>query len=323
MTEVRFDKLLNRVVIISPKRALRPHDISKESMQYSVTSCPFCPGNEKMTPPAIFYYHKVNNELVLDSDKNGDRSSNWLIRVFPNLYPIFSIEGSPINYHYVIVDTPNHNDTLASMNERQISLLLLSIIELTQRLYKEPSIKYVHVFKNYGRDAGASLSHPHSQVIALTFIPPLISDELKRFHEYCFLCKVIERERREERVIYENDSFIVFAPWSSIQPYEFWIAPLKHEPIITRDNINTLSYIILLMFKALNEVVGNVSYNMWFHISPKINSDLVKDFHWHIEVQPKISTWASLELGANVYVNTLSPEDATKNLKNIISKLIL
>ncbi|MEM3714999.1 MAG: DUF4931 domain-containing protein [Thermoprotei archaeon] len=323
MTEVRFDKLLNRVVIVSPKRALRPHDTSKEREQYSTVLCPFCPGNEKMTPQAIFYYHKVNNEIVLDSDKNGERSSNWLTRVFPNLYPIFSIEDSPINYHYVIVDTPNHDDTLASMSEEQISLLLLSIIELIERLYKEQLIKYVHIFKNYGKDAGASLLHSHSQVIALTFVPPLISDELKRFHEECFLCKTIERERKEGRVIYENNSFTVFAPWSTIQPYEFWIAPLKHEPIITKNSVNTLSHIISLMFKALNEVIGDVSYNMWFHISPKINSDFIRDFHWHIEVQPKISTWASLELGANVYVNTLSPEDATKNLKNIINKSTL
>lgn len=323
MTEVRFDELLNRVVIISPKRALRPHDTLKEETQYTTASCPFCPGNEKMTPPAIFYYYKVDNELKLDYDKNGERSSNWLTRVFPNLYPIFSVKDSNINYHYVIVDTPNHNDTLASMNEDQIRLLLLSMIELMERLYKEPSIEYVHIFKNYGKEAGASLSHPHSQVIALTFTPPLILDELRRFHGECFLCKLIERERNAERVIYEDNIFTVLAPWSSIQPYEFWIIPLKHEPIITRDVINALSHVISLMFKSLSEVIGNVNYNMWFHISPKQKSGSIKDFHWHIEVQPKISTWASLELGTNVYVNTLPPEDAVKNLKNAVNKLIL
>jgi UDPglucose--hexose-1-phosphate uridylyltransferase len=319
MIEVRHDKLLNRVVIISPKRALRPHEFIKEKSQSTITSCPFCPGNEKMTPPATFYYYKINNELKHGFDKNGERSSNWLIRIFPNLYPIFSIENSKIDYHYVIVDSPNHDDTLASMNEEQIQLSLLGTFELIEKLYKEPSIKYVHAFKNYGKDAGASLSHTHNQLIALTFIPPLIMDEIKRSQKKCFICKVIERERKAKRIIYENKTFVAFVPWSAIQPYEFWITPLKHEPIPNKDDISDLSQVISLMFKTLYKTVGDVSYNMWFHIAPKENEKIMNTFHWHIEVQPKISTWASLELGANVYVNILSPEDATKNLKNNIT----
>ncbi len=305
MIEVRDDKLLNRVVIISPKRALRPHDFIKEKLQSTISSCPFCPGNEKMTPPATFYYYKSGNELKHGSDKNGERSSNWLIRVFPNLYPIFSVENSKIDYHYVIVDSPNHDDTLYSMSEEQIRLSLLGIIELVEKLYNEPTVKYVHAFKNYGKDAGASLSHTHDQLIALTFIPPLILDEIKR-----------SLEKKEKRVIYEDSSFIAFTPWSAIQPYEFWIVPLRHEPIINKDSINSLSHIISLTFRALYKAIGDVSYNMWFHIAPKENDKIINSFHWHIEVQPKISTWASLELGANVYVNTLLPEDAAKNLKN-------
>jgi len=262
MIEVRHDKLLNRVVIISPKRALRPHEFIKEKSQSTITSCPFCPGNEKMTPPATFYYYKINNELKHGFDKNGERSSNWLIRIFPNLYPIFSIENSKIDYHYVIVDSPNHDDTLASMNEEQIQLSLLGTFELIEKLYKEPSIKYVHAFKNYGKDAGASLSHTHNQLIALTFIPPLIMDEIKRSQKKCFICKVIERERKAKRIIYENKTFVAFVPWSAIQPYEFWITPLKHEPIPNKDDISDLSQIISLMFKTLYKTVGDVSYNM-------------------------------------------------------------
>jgi UDPglucose--hexose-1-phosphate uridylyltransferase len=143
-------------------------------------------------------------------------------------------------------------------------------------------------------------------------------DEIKRSQKKCFICKVIERERKAKRIIYENKTFVAFVPWSAIQPYEFWITPLKHEPIPNKDDISDLSQIISLMFKTLYKTVGDVSYNMWFHIAPKENEKIMNTFHWHIEVQPKISTWASLELGANVYVNILSPEDATKNLKNNI-----
>ncbi|MCX7905858.1 MAG: DUF4931 domain-containing protein [Elusimicrobiales bacterium] len=297
-------------VIINDERSKRPNDYVDSNI-----ICPFCPGNEKQTPVAIL---------------ERKRGNKWYIRVVENKYPalvennnnVLEKEGIFFKYffngrHEVIIETPLHRENF--YNIKHLSEIFEVYSFRMNYLYSLKNSKYVMLFKNYGVNAGASLKHPHSQIISLPIIPVRVEDEVKRFRYYfykyrrCLMCDVIENEiMLKKRVFYIDDFFIVFAPFASRFNFEIWIAPLKHEKdFFNEENFNGLADIFRLVLKKLHRIFDDLSYNMIFHTAPKN----VENFHWHIEILPKLAMPAGFEWGSGFYINSVSPEQAIKILK--------
>src|SRR5208283_171494 len=214
--ELRKDYLLNRWVVIATERSRRPTDFSKQKSEAAPTTvCPMCVGNEGMTPPAMMLYLKDNGEVKRAQDPlDGERPKNWLIRCIPNLYPAFSppkaqqdtaqiFKGEDFGYaigaHEVIVESPNHDEDPADAELPQLELLIRAYIDRLKELSEKPYVKYVSIFRNFGKEAGASLSHAHSQIIATPIIPVTVQEEMdasKNFYAEegkCVFCDMIEQ----------------------------------------------------------------------------------------------------------------------------------
>jgi UDPglucose--hexose-1-phosphate uridylyltransferase len=340
--ELRKDYLLNRWVVIATERSRRPTDFAKQKPETVKSAvCPLCVGNEHMTPPALMLYLKENGEIKKAKDPLvGERPKNWLIRGIPNLFPAFSPPRQPedetqimksdnfgdaVGHHEVLIESPNHDEDPADAELPQLELLINAYIDRLKELSAKPYVKYVSIFRNYGQEAGASLSHAHSQIIATPMIPTTIQEELKASkafydeHGKCVFCDIIEREAKSPRLVFDSDDFMVLAPYASITPMEFWIIPKKHAPNILNlspSEISAFAKTLKASLKALKELVNDPPYNYGFHLA--INSEAQDSYHWHLEVYPKLSIWAGFEISTGIYINTVTPETAAESLRKII-----
>lgn len=340
--ELRKDYLLERWVVIAKERSRRPTDFVKPKQETAKSAvCPMCVGNEAMTPAAVMLYLEENGKVKRGKDPlTGERPKNWLVRCIPNLYPAFippkqskdaeqifksNDFGFAIGGHEVLVESPNHYDDPADAELSQLELVVSAYIDRYKELSAKPYIKYVSIFRNYGIEAGASLSHAHSQIIATPMVPPAIEEEFDSSKAYyikqgrCLFCDIIQRERAGPRFIFENQDFVVFAPYASINPMEFWIAPKIHAANITgltKTKQAGFAKTLKASLKALKTVVNDPPYNYGFHLSHNLlDSD---SFHWHLEVYPKLATWAGFEKSTGVYINTILPETAAESLRNAL-----
>ncbi|MGA3111438.1 MAG: DUF4921 family protein [Candidatus Bathyarchaeia archaeon] len=340
--ELRKDYLLNRWVVIATERGRRPTDFAKQKTENPKAGvCPLCVGNESMTPPAAMLYLKDNGRVCTAQDPLvGERPRNWLVRCIPNLFPafgpprqpqdtehIFSSEslGNAIGQHEVIVESPNHDEGPADAQLPQLELFIHAYIDRLREMSSKPYVKYVSIFRNYGQQAGASLSHAHSQIIATPMIPPMIQDELDASKEFyveqgkCVFCDIIERESKSPRLVYDGADFVVFAPFASINPIEFWIVPKKHAANIlnlSEGEVASFAKTLKASLKALKDLVNDPPYNYGFHLS--LTKDAEPHYHWHLKVHPKLSIWAGFEITTGIYINTVTPETAAESLRQTI-----
>jgi len=297
-----------------------------------------CVGNENMTPPALMLYLKENAEIIKAQDPLvGERPKNWLIRCIPNLFPAFSPPkqpedatqimineccGNAIGHHEVIVESPNHDETPADAQLPQLELVIHAYVDRLRELSAKPYVKYVSIFRNYGQQAGASLSHAHSQIIATPIVPTVIQEGMDASKAFfgkqgkCVFCDIIEQESRGPRLISDNSDFLVFSPYASICPMEFWIVPKKHSAsILDLDDaeVSEFAKTLKASLKALKDLVNDPPYNYGFHLA--INTDAQDYYHWHLGVYPKLSIWAGFELNTGIYINTVTPETAADSLR--------
>lgn len=340
--ELRKDYLLNRWVVIATERARRPTDFGKQKTETAKSAvCPMCVGNENMTPPAVMLYLKDEGGIRVAQDPAvGERPKNWLVRTIPNLYPafgpprqpqdtaqIFKSEclGDAVGHHEVVIESPNHDEGPADAELPQLELVIRAYLDRLRELSAKPYVKYVSIFRNYGQAAGASLSHAHSQIIATPMVPATIQEEMdasKKFFEKngkCIFCDIIERERNGPRLIHDGDKFVVFAPYASINPMEFWIAPKRHEANILGFDpreVSEFAKVLKASLKALKDVVNDPPYNYGFHLA--LDKDAADYYHWHLEVYPKLSIWAGFEISTGTYINTVTPETAAESLRQAI-----
>ncbi len=341
--ELRKDYLLDRWVVIATERSRRPTDFAKPRPQTAQTAgCPMCVGNENMTPPALMLYQKDGDKITRSQDPlTGERSKDWLVRVIPNLYPAFSPPKQPedakqitknkylwsaVGHHEVLVESPNHEEDPAEAELPQLELVINAYIDRLKELSAKPYVKYVSIFRNHGLEAGASLSHAHSQVIATPMVPTIIREEQKAartFYEEngkCIFCDIIEGEVKGPRLISEDHDFVVLAPYASVNPMEFWILPKKHAPNIldlTAPEVSAFAKNLKSSLKALKTLVNNPPYNYGIHLA--LNPESQDSYHWHLEVYPKLATWAGFEKSTGVYINTVTPETAAETLRKTLT----
>ena len=337
--ELRKDYLLNRWVVIAMERGRRPTDFAKQKTENAKTTvCPMCVGNENLTPPAVMLYLKDNGGLRKAQDPvEGERPKNWLIRCIPNLFPAFSPPkrpedavqiiknerfGNAVGAHEVIVESPKHDESPAEAELPQLELVIHAYIDRLRELSAKSYVKYVSIFRNYGQQAGASLSHAHSQIIATPMLPPMVQEELCASREFykehgkCVFCDIIKQESNGPRLIYKDAESVIFAPYASISPMEFWIMPKKHAANIlslSDPEVTALAKTLKASLKALKDLVNDPPYNYGFHIA--VNGDAEDFYHWHLEVYPKLSIWAGFEISTGTYINTVTPETAAESLR--------
>ena len=336
--EVRKDYLLDRWVVIATERGRRPTDFAKQERQQAKAAvCPMCPGNEHMTPPAVLVYIKSDHRIRKTRDKDGLRHKNWLIRVIPNLYPAFSPPKERISrkqimknknltaavgHHEVLVESPSHDEGPANAPLPQVVQVINGYIDRLRELSAKPYVQYVSIFRNHGLEAGASLSHAHSQIIATPFVPRIVKEEMnasKKFwkqNKKCAFCNIIEKERDGPRFILENSKFIAFAPYASVNPLEFWVFPKKHESSLlkmSQDEVPTFAEMLKTCLLRLKMLVNDPPYNYGFHIA--LNKESSDYYHWHLEVYPRLAIWAGFEKSTGVYINTMTPETAAESMR--------
>lgn len=330
MPELRKDPVLGRWIIIAKERGKRPTDFIVEHSLTKGGFCPLCPGNEKTTPPEVLSYGDNNHQ---------PNTPGWSLRVVPNKYPALIIEGqldkegeglydkmNGIGAHEVIIESPNHDEPFADLGHNRMLDVFLAFRDRIIDLGRDPRFKYVMVFKNYGKAAGASLEHSHSQLVALPIVPRTIESELSgslsyyRYKERCVFCDIIRQEiKTEERVVCRNDHFLAITPYAPRSPFEMWILPRKHASSYIaqdHDSFQALAAIFSESMKRLNACIPNVPYNFVLHSSP-LRSEPLDHYHWHFEIMPKLTQIAGFEWGSGFYINPTPPEDAARFLKEV------
>ncbi len=337
MSELRKDPVIGRWVIIATERGKRPTDFVTVEPSPESVSCPFCEGNEAMTPPEIY---------SLRESQSLANTPGWDIRVVPNKFPALRIEGtvvregmgmfdkmSGIGAHEVIIETPEHNDVLHHRKPERIAQLMDAYRVRLEDLMRDVRLSYAMVFKNFGERAGASLSHPHTQIIATPIVPKRVREEIDGSQEYynykmrCVFCDIISEEKRfGSRIIYENASFISLCPYASRFPFEIWLLPKRHMTtyqMITKQEQIELADCMSITMKRLATALGAPQYNYMLHTGPNPGMrrnpwpDISEHFHWHFEIIPKLTRVAGFEWGTGFYINPTSPEDAAEFLREV------
>jgi len=341
MSELRKDIISGRWVIIAAERSKRPDDFrpaAEESKKAPERFCPFCEGNEDKTPPEVYAVRKKGTKA---------NQPGWFVRVVPNKFPALtrgpapeekidghglfrSLEG--IGVHEVIIESPHHNHELSDLPLAQIKKVIKTYRQRLRKIQAELQYKYIHIFKNKGREAGASLSHPHSQLVATPIVPKKLVEELRSCQKFydqskeCVFCRLIKEEiRRGDRLIYQNDYFCVLTPFAPRFPFEMRVYPFRHAAWfseIREAEISGLAEVLKQALGRLRDVLADPAYNFYLHQGPNPNAPteqtlrVRKSFHWHLEIIPVLTRAAGFEWGTGFYINPVSPEVAANYLRS-------
>jgi UDPglucose--hexose-1-phosphate uridylyltransferase len=358
MSELRQNPTTREWVIISTERRRRPHEFeksSKEKVERSnlpeyMEDCPFCSGNESFAPHEIQSYRTPGT---------GPNSKGWWIRVIPNKFAALSPEperqtsGSAskantfaamadyfypratdifrvkpgIGAHEVVIDTPKHNEVLPFFSDKQAQELFLMYRDRYLDLHKDSRFKYIIIFKNYGPNAGTSIVHSHSQIIATPVIPLTLRNNISQARFYydevgrCIFCDMIQAEIADgRRIILQTDDFIVFHPFASESPFETWIMPLKHETCFSKaslDNIKELGVVVKKILNAMYNALGDPDYNYVINNAP-VADENEDYYHWSLRIIPRLTMKAGFEIGTGMSINTAIPEETADFMKNFI-----
>jgi UDPglucose--hexose-1-phosphate uridylyltransferase len=331
MSELRRDPVDGRWVIIASERRKRPVDFyTKEYEERGADNCPFCPGHEHRTPPEIF---AIRDPGTLPN------TPGWQLRVIPNKFPALRIEGdlhregvgffdrmSGIGAHEIIIETPNHSLDRSKLPVKSVENLFRAYRERMVDLRHDRRFKYVMVFKNWGEAAGASLAHPHAQLIALPILPKQIVEEMRGAKEYyqykerCIFCDIIHQEvEMKERVVCENEDFLAISPWAPMFPFELWILPRRHDSCFEDCDpaqLTSLAACVSEAHKRLDAALRRPHFNSILHTSP-FDEQQNPYYHWHIQITPRLTRVAGFETGSGFYINTVPPEEAAQFLREV------
>jgi UDPglucose--hexose-1-phosphate uridylyltransferase len=340
VSELRHDPIQRQWVIVATQRAARPSGYQVRVSEEPPEFCPFCPCNEDKTPPEIF---------AMREGFSAPNSPGWQVRVVPNKFPAVGLEGDlqrtavgvydrmrGVGAHEIIIEAPLHTQHMAEQPVEHLAKVLRTYRERMKSLLDDSRFLYVMVFRNHGEMAGATLPHPHSQVIALPILPNVLETELQsardhyRRTERCLFCDIIQQERDATvRMVADHEGFAVFAPYASRSPYELCLMPLDHEADFTQisdSQCASLSKVLSETLRRLKSCLNNPPYNFILHSSPNPRSravavqelpDIHDAYHWHIEIIPRLSKPAGFEWGTGFHINSTPPEEAAESLRAV------
>ncbi len=333
LPELRKDPIVGRWVIISTERGKRPSDFTVTEKRKEPRSCPFCPGNESLTPPEI---------VAIRDPGTRPNTPGWRLRVISNKYPALKIEGdlnreaegmfdrmNGIGAHEVVIETPDHYKDMVDLEVGEIAQVMFAKRDRMADLRRDMRFKYVMVFKNQGEAAGASLEHSHSQLIATPIVPKRVQEEIEgsqkyfNYKERCVFCDIVRQELSSgTRVVAESEDFVAVAPFAPRFPFETWLLPKKHESnfLNVSDRLmEEYSRLLKTVLTKLKLALSDPPYNYVLHTDTL--GTIARDYyHWHLEIIPKLSRVAGFEWGTGFYINPVSPEDASAYLREIETK---
>ena len=333
MSEIRKDYIKNKWVSISSKLAFKPKDFPIMNIVTSGASsgfCPFCAGNEDFTPPEIAAFRKEQQE------SNG---AGWLVRTIPNKFSAFELEGeleensmglysfcNGLGKHEVIIETPEHDTDFHELDLERMKLIISMFKLRYNDIANEDRIKYIQIYKNRGMFGGASLSHSHSQIVGLPFVPEE-NYGLPRYYKEkgsCLLCDILEQEQHsQERIIYQGEYFVTLCPYASRFPYETWIIPKRHTEHfgqLTEAEEKELALLCKKISMAIVQGLGNPSYNFMINTAP-VNCSYEEGYHWYMEFIPRLLVLAGVEVATGVYINPTAPEIAAPLLRKRLESI--
>ena len=347
--QLRHDPISGRTVIVAPGRGERPHDFQQLALERVAQPCPFCRGHEGATPPALATYRDAGRDGNPHRTADGE-NDDWLVRVIPNKYPaLASMEAgvgplpadeqdaaadvasilSPApraarGAHEVIVESARHVTCFSRLDEREAVAAVRAYRDRMRFHAQNKSLRYAQLFKNTGHDAGASVEHVHSQLMALPFVPRDVERELagaeRLFRQVrrCIFCELIDRERSAAvRLVGQSERFVAFCPYAGRFPYEAWILPRRHEPRF--DALDDaaqpeLGPLLRMVVGGITGAGGKPAYNYFLHTAP---FDTVRPdhYHWHIEMFPRISEVGGYEWATGCFINSVPPEEAAAAIR--------
>jgi UDPglucose--hexose-1-phosphate uridylyltransferase len=331
MPELRRDPIVGRWVIIATERAARPNDFTAHAAAPPNGLCPFCPGQEDKTPREVYVHGRAP---ALPPNGPG-----WKVRVVPNRFPALKIEGeldrkgegiydlmNGVGAHEVVIESPDHARPLRDLDAAELTEVLFAYKARILDLRNDQRFRYILLFKNQGLQAGASLEHPHSQLIALPITPRQVQDEIDgaRSHfvhrERCIFCDIVAQERKgRDRMVFENEEFVVLSPWAPRSPFETWIVPKRHESNYESEPRERLGYCAQALrttLRRLAAALGDPPFNFMVHTNP-LHDAPSASYHWHIEVMPALTQVAGFEWGSGFHINPVPPEEAAEFLRKV------
>ena len=315
-------------MIIATDRAKRPTDFIRQPVATPTSKvCPFDYGNEHKTPPEVLAYR----------NSGGRDEPGWRVRVVPNKFPVLGIEGelnrqgegmydkmNGIGAHEVIVESPDHLAAFGELSEKQVEELLWAYKDRVNDLKKDRRFRYILLFRNHGETAGASLEHPHSQLIALPVIPKRVKEEVdgsRQFYEFkerCIFCDIVREETNAgARLVAETDRFTVIEPYAPRFPFETWILPKRHESHFEESeapSLANLAWMLRTTIRKIDRVLEHPAYNFIIHSAP-VQEPPLAYYHWHVEIIPKLTKVAGFEWGSGFYINPTPPEESARFLR--------
>lgn len=340
MSTLRQDPISGGWVIFAEERALRPFDLIQPAVVHAgPTSCPFCEGHERLTMPEVAAYRENTSQ---------PNEPGWTVRAVANKFPALAIEGglgrhaqglydamNGIGAHEVVIETPEHEKHMADYTFDHLTAVMHMYRDRVRDLYGDSRFRYIQIFKNHGRNAGASLGHAHSQVLAMPITPRVVKEELENakrhfgLKERCLFCDVLDEETRTgERIVGKNAHFVAYAPYASKVAFEIWIMPRRHAHdfrMASDEELPALAEILSGTLSGLRQALDDPAFNLVFHSAPKISPErypagsvtIEKDYHWHLEIVPRTAQMAALEWGTGVFINSTFPEKAAAYLRGL------
>ncbi len=320
MSQLRLNPLTGRWVTVAVDRASRPGELISRQVPVEADptrTCPFCPGNEEATPPALETY---------------GASGSWLVRVVPNLFPAFEgneplrvqnlgpvfTQATASGVHEVLVFSPEHTSSWADLDDKHAGLAMAAIRDRMEDHAGRSTVRYTQAIVNAGREAGASLDHPHGQLLGLPFVPGEIAEEeggFRRFGGSCLICTMAEAELQVgHRVVIDDERVLVVCPYWSGAPYEMLVLPRAHEVHLAKTSpadVVAVGRAIRDALALLRSHVGDAAYNLVFHTAPHHHEG---PFHWHVHIVPRLTSLAGFEQGTGVMINIVAPELAARHL---------
>ena len=334
--EMRYDWLADRWVIIAPQRTARPDDfLKKPSEVQDASNCPFCSGKEMETPDAVASY-------CLDG------CEDWSVRVVPNKFPAVNACGPEIEFapksisqpngridlyqrrelrgaHEVIIECPQHLNSLSQLGQKEVKLVFQAYRDRLEHWLSENRAEYAVLFKNVGEEAGASLAHSHSQLIATDHLPTKVQRSVERMQMFeeqentCLYMRMLEDELEQGlRIVEETPDFVAFCPFASRIPFLQTIVPRKHQARFEHLDdfgLEQLSWLTHRLIRRLENLHPDSSYNFVVHTAPASIGE-ASFYHWRIELFPRLTKLAGFEWGSDCFINPITPEEAALRIRN-------
>ncbi len=331
MPELRKDPVVGRWVIMATERAKRPSDFAKDREPRKGGPCVFCAGHEADTPPEVLAYREHGSL---------PNQPGWRVRGVPNKFPALRIEGplgkrgaglydlmNGIGAHEVVIETPEHDRVMADREPAEIEEVLWAYRDRVLDLARDDRFRYVIIFKNHGAEAGASLEHPHSQLIALPILPLSVQQELRgasgyfTLKERCIFCDIVVQESEDRRhLVYENERYIAACPFAARFPYEIVIIPKDHSSHFEYSeaaDYHELAHALKATLGALKNALNDPPFNYIIHSAP-LREPPNKHYHWHLEITPALTKVAGFEVGTGFHINPVPPENAAEQLRAVV-----